>query len=67
MLRQEGPQERIYEEIKTIEDNDFRWQEQVCITLLVYYCRLDVQNLMFAIETNTGMYPLFSSRSIALN
>ena len=29
MLIKFGPQERIYNEIKTIEDNAFRWQEQV--------------------------------------
>ncbi|CAH1774132.1 unnamed protein product [Owenia fusiformis] len=28
MLRNEGPCERIWSEIKTIEDNSFRWQEQ---------------------------------------
>lgn len=28
LLRQEGPQERIYKELQTIEDNEFRFQEQ---------------------------------------
>ena len=31
MLRREGPQERIFTEIKTIEDNEFRWIEQVTL------------------------------------
>ena len=29
MLKQHGPVKRIYEEIQTIELNEFRWQEQV--------------------------------------
>ena len=31
LLRQKGPVKRIYEEIQTIESNEFRWQEQVMI------------------------------------
>ncbi|KAK2169696.1 hypothetical protein NP493_1179g00008 [Ridgeia piscesae] len=29
LLRQQGPVKRIYEEIQTIELNEFRWQEQI--------------------------------------
>lgn len=29
MLRRVGPQKWVYEEIRTIEENEFRWQEQV--------------------------------------
>ena len=29
MLRQSGPVRQIYDEIKVIEDNEFRWKEQV--------------------------------------
>ena len=31
LLREKGPVKRIYEEIQTIELNEFRWQEQVMI------------------------------------
>ena len=31
MLKKIGPQERIFNEIKTIEDNNFAWKEQVCL------------------------------------
>lgn len=33
MLRRKGPQLSIYEEIKIIEDNEFRWKEQVSVVI----------------------------------
>ena len=42
MLRREGPQERIFKEIQTIEANDFRWQEQVRTVTLLNCVHLDV-------------------------
>ena len=33
MLRREGPKRWIYDEIKNIQDNDFRWIEAVSISV----------------------------------
>ncbi|XP_077862636.1 nardilysin-like [Saccoglossus kowalevskii] len=46
MLQKVGPQERIYSEIKKIEDNDFRFQEQ-----------MDAVDYVESIVENMQLYP----------
>jgi len=47
MLRQAGPQEYIHNEIKIIEDNEFRFQEPVSLPMKVISNRHAVYSLFY--------------------
>ncbi|MGH0167461.1 UNVERIFIED_CONTAM: hypothetical protein FKN15_002428 [Acipenser sinensis] len=57
MLQKSGPQQRIYDEIQKIQDNEFHYQEQV-ISAVLNLLVPDKANLLLLSPNNEGSCPL---------